>query len=82
MMFVIATMTFLLATSPGETLAPAEEPPSMELLEYVGNLQQTEDGQLIDPMDMVQETSYPNPKTGTPVRNEPITVDTSGHETH
>ncbi len=52
------SLVLILALLPGDSQADSPvvvEQPSMELLEYIGSLEQNEAGELLDPMDALPE---------------------------
>ncbi len=52
---MIATLMFLTLTLPAEETGDPEESantPSLELLEYIGGMEEDADGNLLDPMDL------------------------------
>jgi hypothetical protein len=52
-MSVLALLLILLPSGITEKEAVAEESvPSMDLLEYIGGMEQTSEGELLDPMDI------------------------------
>ncbi|WP_457666416.1 hypothetical protein [Thiolapillus sp.] len=66
------------ALPPATTASPGY--PSLELLEYIGAMEQTEDGELVDPLDGIPARDHPELGDG-PDGDNPPAAKEQMHET-
>ncbi len=73
-------LVFLLSPGSVAIAEPDQSNPSLELLEYIGGMEQTEDGQLIDPLeDTISEDTDEKPVV--PLSTEQPQKQSPPHET-